>query len=100
MDYIDHFTLLPGAAGRGTVDQYDSNIKGLAMNETASLGLTKALEGRKEFLSVLLDVQEWIYPDGSGLYPSSAVHCRMVTTATEQTGTQVTCFFPPKQEFV
>lgn len=49
MDYIDHFKLLLGAAGRGTVDQYDSNIKGLVMNETASLGLTNALTGRREF---------------------------------------------------
>lgn len=49
MDYIDHFTLLMGAAGRGPVDLCDSNIKGLVMNETASHGLTEALEGRKEF---------------------------------------------------
>lgn len=49
MDYIDHFTLLLGAAGRGILDQYDSNIKGLVMNETASFGLTKALERRKLF---------------------------------------------------
>lgn len=49
MDYIDHFTLLMGASGRGTVDQCDSNIKDLVMNETASLGLNEALEGRKEF---------------------------------------------------
>ena len=71
MDYIDHFTLLLGAAGWGMVDQYDSNIKDLVMDETASRGLSKALEGREEFWSVLLDVQEWIYPDGTGLYPSS-----------------------------
>lgn len=51
MDYIDHFTLLMGASGRGTVDQCDSSIKDLVMNETASLGLNEALEGRKEFWS-------------------------------------------------
>lgn len=49
MDYIDHFTLLLDTSGRRMVDQYDSNIKGLVMNEMASLGLTKALEGGKEF---------------------------------------------------
>lgn len=49
MDYIDHFTRILGAAGKGTVDLYDRNIKGLVMNETASLSLTKALKGREEF---------------------------------------------------
>lgn len=48
MDYIDLFTLVLGAAGRGTMNQYDSNIKGIVMNKPASLGRAKALEGRRE----------------------------------------------------
>lgn len=48
MDYIDHFALLLGATGRRMVDQYDSDIKGLVMNETAGLELTKPLDCRGE----------------------------------------------------
>lgn len=45
MDYIDNFTLL-GAAGRETED---SDIRGPVINETASLGLTSTLDGKKDF---------------------------------------------------
>lgn len=55
---------------------------------------TRREEGRKEFWSALLEVLRRIFPDGLGSCRLSAVHCRKMTTAIEQTKTRVTCFFP------
>lgn len=59
MDYIDHFTGLPGGAGRGTGDQYDGSIKGLISNKTAISDLLKQRrEGMKFDPCCLMDSDE------------------------------------------
>ena len=58
------------------------------MNETPSLGLAKALEGRGIVSSLLLDVEQLICREDSGLLLSSAP-CHRVMTAAAKGGLSV-----------
>lgn len=51
------------------------------MNETPRLGLTKALE--EIVSSLLLDVEQQIWPEDSSLLLSSAAHGRIMTAAAK-----------------
>ena len=67
------------------------------MRQPAADSLKHLKEGKNFDLCCLMYRSGSILMVQAYILPQSAPHCRIMTTATEQTGTQVTCFFPPSK---